>query len=189
MSPCNVLHLTEFMQYFTQLFVIVIGIWCIGGTFVWWLEGTLDTSAIEKLNEWNTTRPDFDTSKIISNNLLVITIALTGLFTGGITAILTLLVNGFVAFLFLKNLNIPDLSWGVKIRFSYVLFEIFALWLSSTIGLLGYSQVSKPFTTSRFYFLDKEIRFILTAYLLSIVLTIIAGLLEADVITMLTTQR
>ena len=70
-----------------------------------------------------------------------------------------------------------------------MLLEFFALWLSSTIGLLGCSQVSKLFTTSRFYFLDKEIRFILTAYLLSIVLIIIAGLLEADVITMLTTQR
>ncbi len=179
---------SEFMQCFLRLFVLVIGIWCIGGTFGWWFQATDHASVQEHPNEWNTTLTDFKASKIILNNLLVITIAVTGFFTGGITPVLTLLVNGFIAVLFLKDFNITDLPWEVKCRLPYVVLEISALWISSTAGLLGCSQVFKLFTTSRFYFLSKELRFILTTYFISIVLTIIAGLLEANLIIMLMKQ-
>ena len=140
-----------------RLFVLVIGIWCIGGTFGWWFQATDHASVQEHPKEWNTTLTDLNASKIIFNNLLVITIAVTGLFIGGTTTVLTLLVNGFVAVLFLKDLNITELPWEVKRRLLYVILEISALWISSTAGLLGFSQVFKLFTTSRFYFFLKNL--------------------------------
>ncbi len=180
---------SEFMQCFLRLFVIAIGIWCIGGTFSWWFQAPDHASVQEHPNEWNTTLTDFNASKIILNNLLVITIAVTGIFTVGTTTVLTLLVNGLVAVLFLKDLNITELPLQVKCRLPYVVLEISALWISSTAGLLGCSKVFKLFTTSRLYFCSKELRFLLTTYLISIVLTIIAALLEANLIIMLTKQR
>lgn len=174
------------MQRFLRGFLLAIGIWGIGGVLGWWFQPAGSEIPQEGLRAWTATLTRFDATKIILNNLQVMTISLAGIFTSGVTSVLTLLFNGCVAVLFLKNLNILELPWAVKYRFSYVIFEVFALWISSTAGLLGFSQVSKLFTTSRFRVLYKEWVFIITVYFISIVLTVIAGLLEADLITMLT---
>jgi len=179
----------KLMQRFLRTFLLAIGIWCIGGVFGWWFQPAGSEISQEGLKAWTAMLTRFDATKIILNNLQVMTISLAGIFTGGVTSALTLLFNGCVAVLFLKNLNILELPCAVKYRFSYVVFEICALWMSSAVGLLGFSQVFKLFTNSRFLFLYKELVFIITVYFISIVLTVIAGVLEADLITMLTTQR
>lgn len=177
------------MQRFLRGFLLAIGIWCIGGMFGWWFRPAGSEIPQESLKAWTDTLTRFDATKIILNNLQVITISLAGVFTGGITTVLILLLNGGVAVLFLKDFSILEFPWAIKYRFSYVVFEICALWMSSAVGLLGFSQVFKLFTNSRFLFLYKELVLIITVYFISIVLTIIAGLLEADLIIMLTTQR
>ena len=179
------------MRRFLRTLLLAIGIWCLGGMSGLWFQPTNHEFSQEDLNEWEAMLTDFNASKIILNNLWVITIAFAGLLTGGITSVLILLFNGIIAVLFLKDFNIFELSapWDVKYRFAYVVFEILALWISGAVGLLGFPHVIKFFKHSRFCFDNKEIGLIITAYFISIVLILIAGLLEADIIRMLTTQR
>lgn len=127
--------------------------------------------------------------QIIINNLFVMTIALVGLFTAGATAAFTLFVNGFVAILFLKGFSILEFPWPVRYRFSYLFFEVCALWGIGAMGLQGFSEVFSLFTNPRRCFLYKESVLIISVYVISSVLTIIAGLLEADAIRMLRTLR
>lgn len=179
------------MRQFLRVSLLAIGIWCLGGVFGLWFQPTNYELSQADLNEWNAMLTDFNASKIILNNLLVITIAFAGFLTGGITSVLILLVNGIVAVLFLKDFNIFEFSvpWNIKYRFAYVVFEVIALWISGTVGLLGFPHVIKLFKYSRFCFHNKEIVLSITAYFISVVLIFIAGLLEADLITMLITQR
>jgi len=179
------------MRQFLRISLVAIGIWCLGGLFGLWFQPTNHELSQEDLNEWNTMLTDFNASKIILNNLLVITIAFLGIVTGGITSILILLFNGTIAILSLKDFNILELSvpWDIKYRFAYMVFEIIALWISGAVGLLGIPHVTKLFKYSRFCFCNKEIVRIITAYFISVVLIFIAGLLEADLITMLTPPR
>ena len=177
------------MRCFLRTFLFAIGIWCIGGLLGLWLQPVGYEPSQEDLSALKAMIIELDAQHIILNNLSVMTISLLGLFTGGATSILTLLVNGFVAALSLKGLNILEFPWPIKWRFLYVFFEIFALWISGAAGLLGFSHVFKFFKHTRFCFHYKELVLIITAYFISIVLIVIAGLLEADLITILTTQR
>ena len=179
----------EFMMRFQRALLFAIGIWCVGGVFGWWFHPIRYQLSREDFRAWTAMLKEVDAQQIILNNLLVITVSLTGLFTAGSTAVLTLLINGFIAVLFFKDLEILELTWAVRYRLSYAVFEVCALWISSAVGLLGFSQVFNLFTKSRFLFLYKEIALIITAYLISIALTIIAGLLEAELIAMLSAQK
>ena len=174
---------------FQKTFLFAVGIWCIGGILGWWFQPTVSEIQQENLKAWNTMPREFDAQQIILNNLLVITISLAGLLTAGSTAVLTLMINGFIAILFLKDLSILELPWAMKYRLSYVVFEVFALWLSGTVGLLGFPQVLKLFTISRFHFSAKDLVSILIVYLISITFTVIAGILEVELITILTVEK
>ncbi len=177
------------MRRFLRNLLLAIGIWCLGGVFALFFQTAGHTLSQENLRAWNAMLTGLDAQQIIINNLFVMTIALVGLFTAGTTAALTLLVNGFVAILFLKGFSILEFPWPVRYRFSYLFFEVCALWGSGAMGLQGFSQVFLLFTKPRRCFLYKEPALIIIVYVISIVLTIIAGLLEADVIRMLKTQR
>ena len=174
---------------FQKTFLFAVGIWCIGGMLGWWFQPTVSEIQQENLKAWNTMPREFDAQQIILNNLLVITISLAGLLTAGSTAVLTLLINGFIAILFLKDISILELPWVVKCRLFYVVFEVFALWISSAVGLLGLPQVLNVFRISRFRFSAKDLVSILIVYLISITFTVIAGILEAELITILTAGK
>lgn len=179
----------KLMKRFIKVFLLTVGIWCIGGTFNWWFQPTVYQLSQGELRTSDPMPTNFNALKIIVNNLLVITICLTGIFTAGITTILTLLVNGFFAVMFLKDLNITGFPWEVKCRFSYIIFEICALWTSGVAGLLGFSRTFKLFIHSQFSFPYMELVSIIIAYFISMVLTVIAGFIEADLITLLTIQK
>jgi uncharacterized membrane protein SpoIIM required for sporulation len=122
---------------------------------------------------------------IIFNNLLVVTLSLTGLFTAGASSILILLTNGFVAGLALKESGaLNNFSWEIGCGLFYVVFEILALLLSSAIGLLGLPQMFRLFAESKFYFSSEDVIFISIIYSISVLLIIIAGSVEMLVISL-----
>ena len=116
------------------------------------------TLSQENLRAWNAMLTGLDAQQIIINNLFVMTIALVGLFTAGTTAALTLLVNGFVAILFLKGFSILEFPWPVRYRFSYLFFEVCALWGSGAMGLQGFSQVFYSLRSLDVVFFTRSLR-------------------------------
>ena len=180
------------MRYFLRISLCAVGIWCVGGLFGLWFQQAEHELPQTEISDWSFMLTDLNASKIILNNLLVITIALLGIFTGGAAAVLILLLNGAIAVLVLKDFNVFafPIPWGVKYRFFYIVFEVIALWVSGAAGLLGFSHLFKFFKTNgQFCFQYKEIVFIITTYFMSVVLIIIAGFLEADLIAILITEK
>jgi len=175
------------MMPFQRFLFLAIGIWCVGGIFGWCFQVNEHELPQENLREWNTMLKAIEVEQIILNNLLVITISLTGLVTAGLTSTFILLINGFIAVLCLK-LIVPfdsNLLDKVGFRFFYVPLECLAIWMSSAVGLMGLPHMIKLLSDSKFHIYSKDRTLIIIAYLFSILLIIVAGLLEGTVTTIL----
>lgn len=178
------------MMRFQSAFLFAIGIWLIGGVL-----GALfqvDMLELHRADKTQHSNPllEIGTSQIIVNNLLVITVALLGFFTAGFTSTFVLLINGFICIFFIK-LTLPfdfNLLNTLGIRCCYVILECLAIWVSSALGLMGLPYMVKLFSDSKFHIAVKDMTLIATAHLISILLVIIAGLLEGSAIDILKQQ-
>ena len=121
---------------------------------------------------------------------MVITVALLGFFTAGLTSTLVLLINGFICSFCIKLILPFDFNLLNKlgIRCCYVILECLAIWVSGALGLMGLPYMVKLFSDSKFHMSVKDITLIAATHLISILLIVIAGLLEGSAIDILKQQ-
>ena len=175
------------MKHFLSFFFLAIGIWLVGGILGCLFPYYIVESQGVSWTEYNDLFLKIGTRQIIISNLIVITTALLGFFTAGITSTFILLINGFICIFCLKSILPFDFNLLNKlgIRCYYIIFECLAIWISSTLGLMGLPHIIKLFTGSRLHISVKDLILIVIAYLISIVLIVVAGWLEGSAITML----
>lgn len=116
---------------------------------------------------------------ILANNVKVVFFNFTGLASIGISSMLSLLVNGFVLGMFMKYAStMTDIrSLFMQRILPHLFFELFGIWLSGMVGLMGVDLFLFRLFNKEKHIDDKLILFMVV----SVVLIIVGAVVEVKV--------
>jgi uncharacterized membrane protein SpoIIM required for sporulation len=160
-----------------RTFILSFGIWALAFVAGIWSTAALTPSGIPLAGHRSPEPRPPDTLRILATNLVVLLISASGLFTFGLTSVITLLVSG----LFVGLIVGASYQDGVGLRAILWLtlphsMELIGLWLANGVGLLGYHHGRRVLETSK----RIDCTLLLEALLLGLAITIIAACIEGE---------
>ncbi len=117
---------------------------------------------------------------ILRNNLFVVFIAASGLFTFGLTAVMAMLASGaFVGLVVASSLRVGmPLNQILWLTLPHSV-ELIGFWMAGAIGMLGFSH-GIAILTGKSTFNSADVRFLLKMLLVAVAITIIAAFVEGE---------
>lgn len=161
----------------SRTFILSFGIWALAFIAGIWSTAALKPSGTHLGGHRPPEPKPPETLRILGTNLVVLLISASGLFTFGLTSVVTLLASGLFVGL------IVGASYHDGAGLSAILWltlphsiELIGLWLASAVGLMGYHHGRRLLeTTNRL-----DCTPLLEALLLGLAITIIAACIEGE---------
>jgi uncharacterized membrane protein SpoIIM required for sporulation len=160
-----------------RTFILSFGIWALAFVAGIWSTAALKPSGMPLVGHRSPEPKPPDTLRILATNLVVLLISASGLFTFGLTSVITLLVSGLFVGL------IVGASYHDGIGLSAILWltlphsmELIGLWLANAVGLMGYHHGRRLLETTK----RIDCTLLLEVLLLGLAITIIAACIEGE---------